>query len=246
MSQTLSRGLEVLVALGDGPKSITDVADQLDVHHSTALRLLHTLERERFVTRRDGRYQLGPRMAWLGHMVIEQVDLRSVARPAIQELSDLVGETVHLATLLGSDVVYVDKVESSHPVRMYSQIGKTAPLHCTGVAKAIASHNSSLRTVIGDMPQPFKRFTDNTRVTFDDLVIDLDEGLSRGFVLDDREHEESIHCIATGIHSTDGTVSSALSITVPVHRCNRQKLLSFAPALQQAASAISSDLGYRG
>lgn len=245
MSQTLSRGLEVLVTLGSGPRTIYSVAEQLDVHHSTALRLLHTLEAERFVIRRDGQYMLGPRVAWLGQMVLEQVDLRTTARPFIGALSATVGETVHLATLMDSDVVYVDKFESSHPVRMYSQIGKVAPLHCTGVAKAIAAQNPDVSRLLESLPQPYEKFTEQTRLTYAQLEVDLAEGRERGFVLDDREHEESIHCIATAIYSADGIASSALSITVPVHRCDRERLMSFAPQLIEAAAAVSAELGYR-
>ena len=244
MSQTLSRGLDVLVALGAGPSSVNAVAERLDVHHSTALRLLHTLEAERFVIRRDGKYGLGPRVAWLGHMVLEQVDLRTTARPFIGDLSSSVGETVHLATLMASDVVYVDKVESSHPVRMYSQIGKVAPLHCTGVAKAIAAQNPDVSALLESMPQPYEKFTEQTRLTYRELEDDFEEGRERGFVLDDREHEDSIHCIATTIYTADGVASSALSITVPVHRCDRDRLLSFAPRLIEAAAAVSAELGY--
>jgi DNA-binding IclR family transcriptional regulator len=244
MSQTLSRGLEVLVALGREPRTIGSVAEQLGVHHSTALRLLHTLEAESFVIRRDGRYMLGPRVAWLGQMVLEQIDLRTMARPHISALSDEVGETVHLATLMDSDVVYVDKVESSHPVRMYSQVGKTAPLHCTGVAKAIAANNPSVARMMELLPQPYERFTSHTRITFAEVEKDLAEGRERGFVLDDREHEDSIHCIATAIYSADGSAASAISVTVPVHRCDREQLLSYAPQLMATAAAISAELGH--
>lgn len=244
MSQTLDRGLHVLVALGDGPKTINDVAQELTVHHSTALRLLHTLERRRFVTRQNGTYQLGPRVAWLGQLVLDQLDLRALARPYIETLNGEVGETVHLATLVDSEVVYVDKVESTHPVRMYSQVGKTAPLHATGVAKAILAHNPMLLAKVESMPEPYFCFTDRTRTTFAALSVDIKRGRRDGFLLDDREHEDSIHCIAAPIYGSDGTATSAVSVAVPVHRCDRSRLLSFDNVLAAAARGISEELGY--
>lgn len=244
MSQTLSRGLDTMIALGDGPQTIGDIADRLDVHHSTALRLLHTLENNGFVYRHDGRYRLGARLAWLGQLMLEQVDLRSVARAHIEKLASTVGETVHLATLIDGDVIYVDKVESIHPVRMYSQVGKQAPLHCTGVAKAITASNPRLRQIVHAAPQPYQRFTPQTRLTFASLEQDFEDYAACGYLLDDREHEASIHCIATGVLGSDGVADSAISITVPVHRCDRERLESFAPALLEAARNVSRELGH--
>lgn len=246
MSQTLSRGLEALIALGGGPRSIQDIAGQLEVHHSTALRLLHTLEEARFVDRRDGRYYLGPRIAWLGQVVLDQSDLRLVARPILEQLGSQIGETIHLGALLDTEVVYIDKVESTHPVRMYSQIGKPAPLHCTGVAKAIAANNLSLRERLRTLDQPYRQFTPFTRTTFEALEADFARSYEVGYVLDDREHEDSIHCIAAAIRSPSGDATSAISVAVPVHRCDRERLLSFAPELCAAAAAISTELGYFG
>lgn len=244
MSQTLSRGLEALVALGEEPRSIYDIAERLDVHHSTALRILHTLEGERFVVRRDGKFYLGPRVAWLGQVVLEQSDLRTVARPILEALGHQIGETIHLGALLDTEVVYIDKVESTQAVRMYSQIGKPAPLHCTGIAKAIAANNPTLRALLRDLEQPYRRFTPFTRTTFPELDQDFSRALETGYILDDREHEESIHCIAAPIRSANGISTSAVSIAVPVHRCDHERLLSFAPQLLAAAHAISSELGY--
>jgi DNA-binding IclR family transcriptional regulator len=141
-------------------------------------------------------------------------------------------------------VIYVDKADSVYSVRMYSQIGKTAPLHATGVAKAIASNNLSLDELLRYMPQPYTRFTENTRVTYQELARDFAEGRRRGFLLDDREHEESIHCIAVPILDSDGASTSAVSVTVPVHRCNMEQLLSFAPEITRIAERISAELGF--
>lgn len=246
MSQTLSRGLEALTALGTGPQSIGEIAERLGVHHSTALRLLHTLEGGGFVYRHEGRYRLGPRIAWLGQAMLEQVDLRSIARPYIERLAADVGETVHLAMLVGSVVTYIEKVESIHPVRMYSQVGKSAPLHCTGVAKAIAFANPQLRKVLESAPQPYERFTPHTRTRFEELARDFEDAAAHGYVLDDREHDLSIHSVATPIRSSDGLVTSAISISVPVHRCSHDQLLGYAPLLLDAARDISRELGFYG
>lgn len=138
MSQTLDRALQVLEFVGERPRRIGDIAARLEVHHSTALRFLHTLRKHGFVQELpDHSYRLGPTMFRLGYQALEGIELRSIARPAMESLREATGETVHLGSLEDNTVLYVEKVEASHPVRMHSRIGAVARLHCTGVAKGI-------------------------------------------------------------------------------------------------------------
>ena len=138
MSQTLDRALRILDLVGEQPRRTNDVAEFLDVHPSTALRLLHTLRRHGFVHENsDHSYRLGASIFRLGFQALEGIELRTIARPYMEELNRATGETIHLGTLEDDDVVYVEKVEATHRVRMQTRIGAISPLHCTGVAKAI-------------------------------------------------------------------------------------------------------------
>ena len=139
MSQSLERVLVLMDELAAGPKRLGQLAVTLDIHKSTVLRTLQTLERHGWV-RRDGdppEFRLGLRLVELSNAVLAGLDVRSVARPSLQRLGALTGETAHLAVRDKSEMVYLDKVESVHPVRMYSRIGARAPLHCTGAGKVL-------------------------------------------------------------------------------------------------------------
>ncbi|MDS1271626.1 IclR family transcriptional regulator [Lipingzhangella sp. LS1_29] len=245
MSSSVERALHVLVELADGPITISEVARRLEVHRTTSLRLLRTLEDEHFVRRTaDGRYRIGPRMVTLAHAALEGLDVRSAAGSHLRELGAACGHTVHLAGLEGGQVMYLDKVESRHAVRMYSRIGALAPLHATGVGKAIlaAMSKQERSSLLG--AEPFGRYTSNTRTTHAALESDLVQAAALGWVLDDYEHEEFIHCIAAPVRDASGGVTAAVSISAPGFVLDRPGLLSLVDDLTTTATRISEELGW--
>lgn len=245
MSGSVERALRILIGLADGPATISEIGRRLDVHRTTSLRLLRSLEDERFVRRMDdGRYRLGPRMAMLAHAALDGVDVRSVASAHLRELGGKHGHTIHLGAVEDHNVIYLDKVESQHAIRMYSRIGATAPLHATGVGKVILAHASQSERdrMLGD--PPFQACTPNTRTTRDQLDGDLESTLRQGWALDDHEHEEFIHCVAAPIFDATGQVTAAVSISVPSVVLDHDGLLALTPGLLDTARTISEELGW--
>jgi IclR family transcriptional regulator, KDG regulon repressor len=245
MSQTLDRALRVLDFVGEKPRRIAEIADFLDVHHSTALRFLHTLRKHGFVQELpDHRYRLGASMFRLGFQALEGVELRAIAHPYMEKLRDATGETVHLGSLEDGEVLYVDKVESEHRVRMVSRIGAVAGIHCTGVGKGILAFlpdDERLRLIEA---HELQRFTDHTLTTLEALEADLAASRDRGYALDNEENEPGIHCVSAPIFSGSGVVAGAMSVTAPASRIDRETLLSFVPALVEATSGTSQELGW--
>lgn len=245
MAESVERALRILVELGHGPATSSELARRLDVHRSTALRLLRTLETERFVRRKDdGQYTLGPTIQTLSHASLEENDVRAIAHPHLVELGAIHGHTIHLAALQDREVVYLDKIESRHSIRMYSRIGLTAPVHATGVGKAILAHLrvAQLDAILGD--EPYRRCTPHTITTRKELEQALAQIRDRGWVLDDREHEEFIHCIAAPVFDARGEVCAAVSISVPRMLLDREGLIALAPDLMRTKRAIETDLGW--
>jgi DNA-binding IclR family transcriptional regulator len=243
VSQTLERGLSILELLADTPRGLGEVAEHLGVHKSTASRLIQSLERQGLV-RHDGthRYRLGPRLFGLAFRALEKLDVRTSAAPHLRRLGELTGQTIHLGSLDGGEVLYVDKYESSQVVRMYSRIGAQAPLFCTGVAKAILAFRpeAERRNVAESI-----RFTAHTRRTITTpaaLLAEYERIRARGYAIDDREHEEFIHCIAAPIRTPDGEVRHGISISTTTMSLSRKQLLELVPALLEAAHSIQGDL----
>lgn len=247
MSQTLDRALLILDFVGERPRRIGEIATFLQVHHSTALRLLHTLRKHGFVHELpDHRYRLGSAIFRLGFQALEGIELRSVAKPFMERLNATTGETVHLGTLEDGEVVYVEKVEASHRVRMHSRIGAIATLHCTGVSKAILAYLPPDERQQLLAAHELKQYTDHTLTTADAIEADLALTRERGYALDDEEHEPGIHCAAAPVFTAEGDVAGALSLTAPMSRIDRPTLLSFVPALLDATQGTSRQLGWDG
>ena len=245
MSQTLDRALQILDFVGEKPRRIGEIADYLGVHHSTALRFLHTLRKHGFVHELpDHRYRLGSAMFRLGFQALEGIELRSVARPYMEKLNEATNETVHLGTLEDGDVVYVEKVEAAHRVRMVSRIGAIATLHCTGVSKGILAFlpDAERRRLLA--MHELRKYTDNTLTDLDELEADLTLSRERGYALDRQENEPGIHCVAAPVFSGEGDVVGAFSVTAPVARIDNDTLLSFVPALLKATTSTSHQLGW--
>lgn len=246
MSQTLDRALQVLEFVGQRPRRIGDIATYLDVHHSTALRFLHALRKHGFVQELPDRsYRLGPTMFRLGFQALEGIELRSLARPAMEKLRQATGETVHLGSLEDGTVLYVEKVEASHPVRMHSRIGAVARLHCTGVAKGIVAFlpkEERDRLLDG---YELVRMTEHTLTNRADLEADLALSRERGYAVDAEENEPGIHCISAPVYSAEGLPVGAFSVTAPISRVDREILLSFAPIVVEATRETSRELGWQ-
>jgi IclR family KDG regulon transcriptional repressor len=246
MSQTLERALTILNYVAEEPRHIGEVANFLGVHHSTALRLLHTLRKNGFVTELpDHRYRLGSTTFRLAYQALEALDLREMAQPSMQRLNKKTGETIHLATLEGDNIVYIDKVEAQHPVRMHSRVGAIANLHCAGVAKAILAFlpDEARAQLLTDLP--LTRRTEHTLTTMDALERDLAVARERGFVLDDEENEVGIHCIAAPVFDGSGAVAGSISVSTPISRIDNETLMGYVPALLEGTREISEELGWR-
>jgi DNA-binding IclR family transcriptional regulator len=248
MPQSVDRALTVLEFLADEPRNLGQVAEHVTVHKSTASRLLRVLETQAFV-RRDAAnlYRLGPRLFSLASRALSGLDIRALAAPHVRRLGELTGQTIHLASLEGDEVIYIDKRDSSQAVRMYSQIGRQAPLHCTGVGKVILAFRPEDERRARAERITYTRHTERTIVTPAALLAEFKRIRARGWAIDDREHEELIHCIAAPIIGPDGEVSAAISISAITVSLPLQQLLELAPLLLQTASEIDEEsrLGHR-
>lgn len=247
MSQTVQRAIRVLGQIAEQPSSIEQIASFMGTHRSTALRTLQVLEAEQMVVRdRHNVFRLGRRVISLGNAALENIDLRSAAAPFLTDLSHDVEHTIHLAMLEGDTVVYIDKREAKQTVRMYSRIGNTAPLHCTGVAKAIVAFlppedRERIASTID-----YVAHTENTIIGAAQYHADLRATVERGYAIDHLEHEPWVNCIAAPLFEASGQVIGSVSITTTILSCDYDALLSMVPQLFEASFGISREFGWTG
>jgi DNA-binding IclR family transcriptional regulator len=248
-SQTLDRALTALLQIGaSGERGLTlaECTSILGYSKATTHRILRTLARHGFL-RTDDRnvYTLGVTNLRLGMDFLEQLDLRREALPLLRELAEKTAETVHLSVLHGADVVYIDKVESQHAVRMVSRIGHTMPAFSTGVGKAILAFlpNEELQALL---PDRIPRRTANTITSRTKLLRNLAGVRERGYSIDDIENEESIRCVGAPVFDHTGAVCAAISVAGPATRVTQQRVAELGTLAREAALEISARIGWSG
>lgn len=247
MPKTVNRAIEAIKLLGREPSTLTDLAIALDVHKSTALRLLQTLEQDQFARRLpNGRYALGLGLVPLAQQALAQVDLRGVARQRLIRLAEELGHTVHLAQLLDDQVIYIDKIEGHRSVAMTSAIGQPAELHTAAVAKVILAHLDDARRNRLLSAASFERHTDTTIGDRESLDAELRVVAERGWAVDAGEKEHYLNCIAVPIFDSVQTVTAGLSATALREIAHLNELVERVGAIRDVAESISRDLGWKG
>ncbi|WP_031068538.1 IclR family transcriptional regulator [Streptomyces sp. NRRL S-118] len=242
MSQTVDRALSILPLLAQGPADLGRVAEALGVHKSTALRLLRTLHEHGLVYRQeDQRYRLGARLFALAQEAVENLDIRGIAHPHLVRLGEQTGHTVHLAVYEEGEVLYIDKVESRYPVRMYSRIGKPVAITVAAVAKLILADlpEAERRALAAklDYPMYTPRSTPNAAAFLTELAAVREQG----WASDLGGHEESINCVAAPVRGADGRVAAAMSVSAPNVVVTADELLALLPLVRRTADAITRD-----
>ena len=246
MAQTVDRALVILASLAEGPASLEQAANRIGVHKSTALRLLRTLEEHGFVHRQsDYRYRLGGKLFSLAQLALESIDVRVVAAPHLADLNERCGHTVHLAVYEDGEVTYVDKLESRYPVRMYSRIGKRAPLTASAVGKVLLADllEARRREVVETLE--FPAYTARSLRLPSELLAELEVVRKQGWAVDRGEYEETVNCVAVPIRGVDGRVIAACSVSTPTVVAPLAALRRLVPDLLRTAEAVSQEYGGR-
>ncbi|WP_067697553.1 IclR family transcriptional regulator [Nocardia jejuensis] len=245
MSQSLARALTILTELGEEPKSLEQLATRLGVHKSTVLRLVQTLEADRFVTHdSEHRYRLGSRLFELANRSLEGRDVRTVARTHLSALNASTGQTLHLAAYESGEAVYIDKLDATQSVRMYSRVGRPAPLHCTAVGKILVTGQPREQWRAIAQSIEYRPFTDRTIRTPEQYLRELELVAAQGYAEDHEEHESFVNCVAVAIRNGTGTIVAAMSMSVPDMLLDHAQVLGMLPRMVETADAISAELGW--
>jgi DNA-binding IclR family transcriptional regulator len=225
--------------------SLAELATRTGIPRPTAFRLLTTLEQAGFVAKVNAEYQLGIKCFVLGNIVASSLDLRKKAQPHLEQLRDATGETVHLAVLDRWQVLYLERLQSPHPIGfMRSRIGGIVPAYCTGLGKTLLAFKPQDEVEAWLSTQTLQTMTPQTITSARRLLKELRAIRERGYGLDEQEHEIGVRCIAAPICNHAGEVVAAISVAGPADRMPRPLVGSgMAAAIGVAARAISTELG---
>ena len=244
--QSVDRAVTILEVLAElGESGVTEISQRLDVHKSTAFRLVTALEGRGLVEQVGdrGKYRLGMAVVRLAGAVADQLDVTRRARPACEELAAATGETVNVAVADGDAAINVDQVRGASSVVTHNWVGERTPLHATSSGKVLMAFCPPVRAA--GVSGRLRRFTDATLVRRRDLEEVLDKIAGDGYATTLEELEVGLHAVAAPVHGPDGTVVAAISVSGPAYRLTTERLLEVVPAVVEAAARASQALGGR-
>jgi IclR family acetate operon transcriptional repressor len=222
---------------------VKDVALYLGVATGTAHRLLAMLVYRGYLTQDPVTklYKPGVVLLEIGLQASQRSSLRVAAGPHLDALKRELDETIHLATLEGTDVLYIDGRESSKTLRVASRAGTLRPAHCTSVGKALLSelgHEHLLRLYPDEaLPQETPRSISSRR----QLLIGLGDIRSRGYALNFSELEEGIGSVAVAVRDAHGRSVAALGAGAPMARMDDRRIAAIARAVTHHAGELSAE-----
>lgn len=239
--QSVERVFELLELITDagGEVTLSELSASTDLPLPTIHRLLRTLVMKGYARQLPNRrYALGPRLIRLGEGANKQ--LGALARPQLKMLADRLGETSNMAVLDSDMVVYIAQVPSSHSMRMFTEVGRRAHTHDTGVGKAILAQldNETVRNIVtrAGMPTP----TEKSIGSVEQLLEELENIRERGYSIDEQEQELGVRCFAMAV--PNAPTPTAISVSGPISRVDESFADKAVPLLRSAAQAISDDL----
>lgn len=244
---SVSNAARLLKEFGTGEHElgVSELSRRLGIGKSTTHRLAHTLTVERLLERdpETGLYRLAMTMHELGTRVQQAVDLHAAANTVIEQLRNLTKETVQIAVLDGRQVVYVERRESPHTVRLFGRVGHRNHAHCTSTGKVLLANlpKEDLDTLLTGWRLPAR--TPYTIVTHAALRAELDAVRRQGWAENVNESEVGVASVAAPIRDAEGVVA-AVSVAGPVQRVEEATLRRHVRAVVEAAAAISRRLGW--
>lgn len=249
--RSLDRAMAILGVFDEQhiQRSLSEIAEALDLNTSTTYRLLQSLKAHGLVTQPHGHkaYTPGPAILRLARLATRALDLQDIARPHMRRLRDTIGETVGLHALR-SDLcrVVVDQAESRHALRRsYTELGEPIPLHQGAPGKVLLAFlDPDQRDAV--FARGLAAANENTITDEGALRADLAATADRGYALSFGERVDGIHTVAVPLFDHSNSVVGALSVTGPAIRMPAERLADIAPSALRVARDISRALGYNG
>jgi DNA-binding IclR family transcriptional regulator len=234
----LDRTLAIVDAVESGSRTFTDIAEATGLTRSTAHRLLKALEAHGLLSFEGGfGYRLGPRLLRLAATAMRELPLRDLARPALERLARMTGETAQLFVRSGDERVCIDVVESESELRTIVPVGASLPLTAGSAGKVIMAWASDRERLLG-LIHPLTERTPGV----DRLRRQLVTGHRRGWAESSGEREPGVASVSAPVFNGAGTVLAAVSVSGPVQRLGSRPGRQYAPAVLAAAREIEEAL----
>lgn len=229
----------------NGSMGLQELSSELSLNKSTVHRILNSLICMDYVRQdpESSRYSLSFKICGLANQILSKNNIIDIARPYLKELSSISGETVHLVQIDGINATYIDKVEASkNSIRMISMVGKSIPLYCSGVGKALLSDlpNDKIQSIWNR--SSIEKLTQYTVTNYNEFLKLIDETRKTGYAMDNEENELGVRCIAVALRGYNSKSEHAISISAPKDRMNDSRISELKELILKAKMQIEQEL----
>lgn len=218
LNRTTQRTIEILKLVSKNPEGITldDICGSLDLPKTSAYDIVTTLVEMGMVNVDRGqrqRYTIGLTAYRIGINYTNNLDFISVIEPELKTFAKTIGKTVFFGVRSDHEVVYICKSEPENPIITTATVGTKNPMYCTSLGKAILAYSDeeTRQQVISRMK--FRKKTENTIMSREALMEELERVKEQGYALDAREVEEHMECVGAPVFGSDGNVIGAISVS---------------------------------
>lgn len=227
MAQSLKNGIDALLFLASKKSvGVTELAEVLCVHKSTAFRILDTFAEANMVQKDPEtlKYMLGPAILRLSEQYYKNFNRIALAKPVMEQLAAEIHESVHLCVLANNSAIVIEQVLSASRLVVSAKIGNSEPLHCSSVGKCLLAYSpeETREKLIADIR--FDVFTDKTIRSTEQLRAELEKVRQNGFALDDEELSDNIKCAAVPVFGGRGDCAYSLGVSGVSSRMTQEKL----------------------
>jgi DNA-binding IclR family transcriptional regulator len=242
-TQTLLRGLDLLEAVVSGPVSLAELSKSLNLNRSTVHRLASALVDRGYLklTPREG-YTLSAKLLELGYAARQQISLPRVARPHLERLAELTGDTVHLGILDGNKALYLDKLPGRRRIEISSRVGERHPLCVTGLGKALLLDRT--QDEWRSLFHAERGLGAQSASAFHTWLEGMQRYQDGGYSFDLEENEDRIRCVGAPLRDETGKIVAAISVASVAQYMDDQRMADLSSTVRDTAAAISRDLGF--
>lgn len=233
-------------SINKNERRVTQIANELGLAKSTVSRLLKTLHNNGYVKKNleTQKFSLGTKILTLYSSLMSQMEIVKEARPFLEKLAKDTSESVQLAQLEGTKIIYLEQIQSSYPIQIFAHIGRINPIHCTSSGKLLLAYQNE--EIIEEILKEPKYIYTKTTITDNNILKkQLKEIKKMGYCLIENEYVDGIVSIAAPIRDYNNNVISAISLVGPIQRFTVDKIPRFINKVVSSANEISLSMGYK-
>ena len=246
--QSVEKACDLLMAFGSSTEElgVSELSRMLGIGKSTVWKLLNTFENKGFIVKNPSseKYSLSIQFFQVACQYYNQISVNSVVREFMEKLSRKYGETIHFAIRDGDEIVYVEKIDGTFNINIYSRIGRRSPIYAPSVGKVILANLG--REQIMDIlnRSTLKPFTEHTITSKEGMLRELEKIRRQGYAIDEEEYELGIRCVGVALKNIAGAVVGGLSISGTAVRMTDELITEMVADLKDTAAEIARRIGY--